>query len=698
MKEIIVIAFGSAKENYDEKIKLFGNHEFRVKRLGVDFHFELALELVKKYRSQCDIMAFSGFPTDVKHGGKIHTHYQTQALRNAAGDTPYTDGANLKFMALPLFLKNLAQKEPFLFKGKRLGFYSGIVQWDYLQAYHELSEDLVFADPYFSTGIPVVVKGLEPFKKMIGHARPFLKNVNLESLKEKDFTHKLTKSPTMKAFFDSDIFIVNETQMEYLKLQDLTGKTVIIDQIDNFSRKQLDGANPDKVYSCFPDFVNMPHLGFNGLEAILLAHTGKNKLDQDDLLDIITKLKIRPEIYIPKSQKTHHTDRFSFVIHPLSKSQLFEIPLIRPLGPTPIGSKIEEMLKFSPGFFYGKITGIKSDFDGKEVEGDLFLLPQTPKTMMRQKPEHVYKALNSICVEAHKKGSKIIGLGAYTKIVGDAGVTVNEHSPIPVTTGNSLSASATLWAASFGIERMGLVEKKANGTYDGTVMVIGATGSIGKVCARILTNQWKRVVVSAPRPYKVLELIAELKKQNPNTEIVGTSNPDKYSHECDLIITSTSAQGEAVLDIMNVKPGCIICDVSRPFDITLEDASKRPDVLVIASGEVALPGPNVVMEKPIGLPGNIVYACLAETALLALEGRHEAFSISRELTYERVCEIDQLARKHGVRLAAVMGHTGEITPEEIDLCRNHALKARGIKPSEEAEPHTSEPVLEQSNS
>jgi predicted amino acid dehydrogenase len=223
-------------------------------------------------------------------------------------------------------------------------------------------------------------------------------------------------------------------------------------------------------------------------------------------------------------------------------------------------------------------------------------------------------------------------------------------------------------------------------------MVIGATGSIGKVCARILTNQWRRIVVSAPRPYKILELIAELKKQNPHTEVIGTSNPDKYSGECDLIVTSTSAQGESVLDIMKVKPGCVICDVSRPFDIGLEDASKRPDVLVIASGEVALPG-DVKIDKSIGLPGNIVYACLAETALLALEGRHESFSLSRDLSYERVCEIDKLARKHGVRLAAVMGHTGEITEEEIALCRKHAEKAR-TKSSAKAEPDTSELIPE----
>jgi len=36
---------------------------------------------------------------------------------------------------------------------------------------------------------------------------------------------------------------------------------------------------------------------------------------------------------------------------------------------------------------------------------------------------------------------------------------------------------------------------------------------------------------------------------------------------------------------MRVKPGCIITDVVRPLDLSPEDVAKRPDVLVIASGE-----------------------------------------------------------------------------------------------------------------
>ena len=39
-------------------------------------------------------------------------------------------------------------------------------------------------------------------------------------------------------------------------------------------------------------------------------------------------------------------------------------------------------------------------------------------------------------------GAQIAGLGAFTAVVGDGGITVNERSPIPVTTGNSLTIAA----------------------------------------------------------------------------------------------------------------------------------------------------------------------------------------------------------------------------------------------------------------
>ncbi|MCR9206552.1 MAG: hypothetical protein NXH75_18355, partial [Halobacteriovoraceae bacterium] len=235
-----------------------------------------------------------------------------------------------------------------------------------------------------------------------------------------------------------------------------------------------------------------------------------------------------------------------------------------------------------------------------------------------------------------------------------------------------LSACSTLWAAKFALEKMKFVEK-VNNRYQGRVMVVGATGSIGAVSAKILAQGWKELVLVAPRAYKVLELKEEIQKIDSDVEIFVSTKPETYMKDCDLIITTTSAQGKKILDIEKVKPGAIICDVSRPFDIKEEDALKRPDVMVIASGEVKLPGP-IEMKMDIGLEGNIVYACLAETALLAMEGKYESFTLSRKISYEKVLEIDRMAQEHGVRLSCIMGHNGFITDEEFELCREHALK------------------------
>jgi hypothetical protein len=59
-----------------------------------------------------------------------------------------------------------------------------------------------------------------------------------------------------------------------------------------------------------------------------------------------------------------------------------------------------------------------------------------------------------------------------------------------------------------------------------------------------------------------------------------------------------------------------------------------------------------------------------------MEGIYESFSMSRELSYDKVVQIDRLSRKHGIRLASIMGHTGEISEAEIASCRDFALKKR----------------------
>jgi hypothetical protein len=81
--------------------------------------------------------------------------------------------------------------------------------------------------------------------------------------------------------------------------------------------------------------------------------------------------------------------------------------------------------------------------------------------------------------------------------------------------------------------------------------------------------------------------------------------------------------------------------------------------------------------KNIGLPKGVVYACLAETIVLALEGRFENYTVGRAIEWAKVHEIYKLGLKHGMQLAAISGVNGVFTDEDIAHVRTLALAARG---------------------
>jgi predicted amino acid dehydrogenase len=122
----------------------------------------------------------------------------------------------------------------------------------------------------------------------------------------------------------------------------------------------------------------------------------------------------------------------------------------------------------------------------------------TPKEMLSHSPEFTYRRLLHAAKIAEKMGAQMMGLGAFTKVVGDAGVTVARRSRIPITTGNSYSASGALWAAADAMKRMRLMQpsKDSAGGCHAKTMVIGATGSIGSVSARLLAMAFEQVVIA----------------------------------------------------------------------------------------------------------------------------------------------------------------------------------------------------------
>jgi predicted amino acid dehydrogenase len=315
--------------------------------------------------------------------------------------------------------------------------------------------------------------------------------------------------------------------------------------------------------------------------------------------------------------------------------------------------------------YLSRITGGQSPTTGQRIEGHLISLAATPRQMMSHGERFTYDRLNKAVKMSERRGARIMGLGAFTSVVGDAGITVAHESDIAITSGNSLTVAATLEAAKQAVVKMG-----ATDLTKGKVMIIGATGSIGSVCSRLIAQAIYDVVLVSIEPERLIELKRTIQAETPGSRVSIATRPDELLPECDLIITATSAFGERIVDISKCKAGAVICDVARPPDINAAEAALRPDVLVIESGEVLIPG-DIDFGYDIGLPPKTAYACLAETALLAMEGRFEDYTLGRNISIERVKEIYRLFKKHEFQIAGLRSFEEFITDE--DLAEKRAL-------------------------
>jgi predicted amino acid dehydrogenase len=337
-------------------------------------------------------------------------------------------------------------------------------------------------------------------------------------------------------------------------------------------------------------------------------------------------------------------NRFAFVLHPLTIDYLAHHPRYRWTRHLP-RSFVEASAAHMPASRVGYVAGGLSPATGQSIDGLIYALGATPRQMLTRPPEFTYRRLDRAVRDAAEHGARIVGLGAFTKVVGDAGITVAQRAPIPVTTGNSLTIAATLETAKLTARRMGWPD-----LTHARAMVVGATGAIGSVCSRLLAAAVHDVVLVSIEPERLVALKEKILAETPAARVEVDTTTARHVGDCDLIVTATSAFGQRVLDVSQCKPGAVILDVALPPDISAEEAATRPDVVVVESGEVLIPGP-VDFSFNIGLPPGVAYACLAEAALLAMEGRFESFTLGRDVAPAKVKEIYRLFRKHGFQIA-----------------------------------------------
>jgi predicted amino acid dehydrogenase len=354
-----------------------------------------------------------------------------------------------------------------------------------------------------------------------------------------------------------------------------------------------------------------------------------------------------------------HPD-FGFIIHPIDLKTDVARKWPR-LARLLTRRQLDLFSRFFPPVHVSHIDGVQSEATGHSITGQFIAVPYSPKTMLALPERTVYKKIIAAGRMAERNGARILGLGAFTSVVGDAGVTIAQALDIAVTTGDSYVVAVAVEALRSAAQQMGTDTRSA------TAAVVGATGAIGGACAEMLAREAADLLLIGRRP-DALEAVR--RRCEGGAARVCTSLDVSDIRRADIILSASSAVAP-LIEPAHLKPGAVVCDIAIPRDVAASVACARDDVFVFDGGMVQVPGP-VNFHFDFGMPPGMAYACMAETMALALEGRFEDYTLGRDISIQQIDEISAIAARHGFKLGGFRSFERAVPPDHIARVRARA--------------------------
>jgi len=339
---------------------------------------------------------------------------------------------------------------------------------------------------------------------------------------------------------------------------------------------------------------------------------------------------------------------------------------------------------------------------GGYVEGWIIANLLTSRQILELPRRERAKLMQDYVNLARSLGADVIGLGAFTSVITDAGTTIADCGLI-VTTGNSLTAIASA-------ESLKIVAKARDIDLGAVkVGIVGAGGSVGRTASKALVSTCKQLVlfgnpanllasqnlrIVAGELYRDAIHLSKLSR-GQNLKGVGMSlntlipdfsifpsdmleddsddgfirlyefieehlavvsdgdkpiqftvDLERYLPKMSAIISATS-QGHSFIDPALLGANAIVCDAARPNDVLANVKDTRPDVFVYEGGLVTLPENICFGLSNFGAPKGVTIGCCAEMIVLAMSGVNRNYSIGKRVPLSEAMEVYNMARQHG---------------------------------------------------
>jgi len=229
--------------------------------------------------------------------------------------------------------------------------------------------------------------------------------------------------------------------------------------------------------------------------------------------------------------------------------------------------------------------------------------------------------------------------GGYFSSIADKKPMIYKHLKLPITSGTTFTAWSIFESVYLTAQLKKIDLKKCS------IAIFGPNNVIGSLCARKFSEYTQRVILTGGVTAKLDRLKESI--QNTSATVAVEIDTAKAMRRADIVVNCYN--GPTVLfDIADLKPNALICD-SAVFKHVAEKARKRPDLTVIDCGNIKLPLEQKLC--PCAAEGNnIISSYLAETILLALEGKCINYSLGEQVNLDKLEDIADIAVRHGFEI------------------------------------------------
>ncbi|PZA06950.1 MULTISPECIES: quinate 5-dehydrogenase [unclassified Meiothermus] len=294
-KHVVSVSIGSSKRNARAELHLESlNETFILERIGTDGSWERAIELVRSLDGRVDAFGLGGADLYVWAGRRRYTFRDSLRLARAAQKTPMLDGSGLKHT---LERKAIQDLEPLIgWKGKRVLVPSAIDRFGLAEALSEAGAQVLYGDFIYALGLDIPLRTLAALRAWAYILLPIITQLPFKWLYPTGEKQEQQVLDWRQKYFRwADVIAGDWHFMRRYMPQDMRGKIILTNTTTQDDLTFMRARGIKTLITTTPRLEGRS-FGTNVMEAFFVAAAGKYPLSEQEYLEYIEKLGLRPQL------------------------------------------------------------------------------------------------------------------------------------------------------------------------------------------------------------------------------------------------------------------------------------------------------------------------------------------------------------------------------------------------------------------